>query len=260
MIMPPVIKNRWVQLGAAAVVSFIGGGGLGYILGKKHEKERNRFKANADITISEVYKSLAQIREDRAERQRQQELEYEAIQAANRRAMAEDEETEQTQAELEAEEEAEEEVEEMVVTVVEDPTKEIETDAPFAPPDGDWDWEKEMTARRREEPYIIHVEEYVGDEMEFHQDTLTYYEGDDVMADSDDTPVYNYAGLMGELKFGHGSHDPNVVYIRNEVIHMEWEVLYNPGYFSREVLGLEMEKDAENEIKHSYSVPKFRRE
>lgn len=128
----------------------------------------------------------------------------------------------------------------------------------FAHDDANWDYEHELSTRANGEPYIIHEEEYISDEMDFRQETLTFYAGDDIMVDSDDTPIYNYTGLMGELKFGHGSRDPNVVYIRNEVLHMEWEILLNPGLFAQEILGLEMERADENELNHS--VQKFRRE
>lgn len=128
----------------------------------------------------------------------------------------------------------------------------------FTNADADWDYEAELSTREHEAPYVIHKDEFFADEMGFKQETLTYYSGDDIMADPQDTPIYNYGGLMGELKFGHGSKDPNVVYIRNEVIHMEWEVLLHQSSFEHEVLGLSMEKDAEHDLKHS--VQKFRRE
>jgi hypothetical protein len=151
--------------------------------------------------------------------------------------------------ELDAEEVVEEVVEEaLIVTNV------------FASLDEGWDYEAELSTRTDPKiPYIIHQEEFVNDEMGYHQETLTYYAGDDIMADSHDTPIYGYEGLMGELRFGHGSRDKNVVYIRNEGIHMEWEILLHSGHFSIEVLGLEAEKEIEqNELRHS--VHKFRRD
>jgi len=128
----------------------------------------------------------------------------------------------------------------------------------FTKEDDDWDYDTEVANRTKDVPYIIHQEEFIADEMNYRQETLTYYAGDDIMADSADTPIYGYQGLMGELKFGHGSKDPSVVYIRNEGIHMEWEVLLHTGLFSVEVMGLSMEQDAENEIRHSHNVLKFR--
>lgn len=122
--------------------------------------------------------------------------------------------------------------------------------------DDNWDMQNELVNRNPKHPYIIHQDEFMADEMDFNQETLTYYEGDDILADVDDNPIYDYNGLMGELQFGHGTRDPNVVYIRNEVLHMEWEILRHTGRFEQEVLGLAMEKEAEDELRHS--VLKFR--
>jgi hypothetical protein len=121
----------------------------------------------------------------------------------------------------------------------------------------DWDYDAELSTRNGEVPYIISQDEFVADEMGFKQDTVTYYVGDDIMADPMDTPIYNYSALMGDLRFGHGSKDPNVVYIRNEKMHIEWEVLRHTGHFSVEVMGLIREQELEDEIRHS-SVRKFR--
>jgi hypothetical protein len=139
--------------------------------------------------------------------------------------------------------------------VLEEPRIEINV---FTVDDGDWDYELEEQLRSEEEPYVIHVEEFMENEKHYHQDTLTYYAGDDIMADSDDTPFYEYRTHMGELKFGHGSRDKNVVYIRNDRIEMEWEILLHQGKFAEEVLGLQLDQRTEKDIQHS--VLKFRRE
>lgn len=121
-----------------------------------------------------------------------------------------------------------------------------------------WDFDAEVAGRDPSKPYIIHEEEYIRDEMGFRQETVTYYEGDDIMADPLDTAIHNYKGIMGELRFGHGSNDPNIVYIRNENLNVEWEVLRHSGSFATEVMGLEYERAVEDEIRHSNVVRKFR--
>lgn len=116
----------------------------------------------------------------------------------------------------------------------------------------DWDYEVEISSRKHTVPYIIHYDEFVGNEKEYNQETLTYFAGDDIISDQSDTPIYNYEGLMGELKFGHGSGDPSVVYIRNEEIRMEWEILLSMGRFEVEVLGHTIEEEYEaQDLKHS---------
>jgi hypothetical protein len=93
----------------------------------------------------------------------------------------------------------------------------------------------------------------MNNEMDYNQETLTYYKGDDIVADQSDTPIYNHSGLMGDLKFGHGSGDANVVYIRNDSIQMEWEVLLHEGSFEVEVVGLQVEREyEESDIKHAH--------
>lgn len=124
----------------------------------------------------------------------------------------------------------------------------------FAGTTSEWNYEEELKARSSEEPYVIHRDEFYGDEMEFTQSTLTYYSGDDIMVDEDDSPVYNYAIVVGELKFGHGSEDPNVFHVRNEKRRGEYEILYDPGLYSKEVLGLDIEDNQRVKgLKHSSS-------
>lgn len=122
----------------------------------------------------------------------------------------------------------------------------------FAIEDPDWDYELELNNRDNETPYILHKDEFFNEEMGFRQTVVTYYAGDDIMADEQETPIYNYTQLMGPLKWGHGSGDPNVVYIRNEKTRQEWEVVLHTGRFEVEVLGNEYVKElAEDELRHS---------
>jgi hypothetical protein len=124
----------------------------------------------------------------------------------------------------------------------------------FTIPGGDqWDEEYEMSQRTHDAPYIIHADDYVSDEFGFKQETVTYYEGDDIMATMADVPIYNWTSMMGELRWGHGSKDKNVVYIRNETMRKEWEVLRESGSFEEIVRGLDAEG---GELKHS--LRKFR--
>lgn len=122
----------------------------------------------------------------------------------------------------------------------------------FAIDDPDWDYEAELNTRSNEAPYILHKDEFFNDEMGFRQTTVTYYAGDDIMADEQDTPVYNHGQLMGPLKWGHGSGDPGIVYVRNEKSRQEWEIVLHTGRYEVEVLGNEYSKElAEDELRHS---------
>jgi len=126
----------------------------------------------------------------------------------------------------------------------------------FLDDNGNWDYEYEIQHRTPDIPYVIHADEFINDEMGYKQKTVTYYETDDIMADEADVPIYNWPTLMGDLKWGHGSKDKNVVYIRNEKEHKEWEVLLHSGSYEIEVQGLRIDR---GELMHSqHRVPKFR--
>lgn len=126
----------------------------------------------------------------------------------------------------------------------------------------DWDYEAEKSTRTEDQPYIIHVDEFMADEMGWgSQSTLTWYAGDDILTDSHDTPIYNPASVVGELRFGHGSQDPNTVYVRNEKLQSEYEILRDEGLYEEVVLdGAYEEKLNASDLKHWNSPRKFRRE
>jgi hypothetical protein len=123
----------------------------------------------------------------------------------------------------------------------------------------DWDYEIEKENRTMDKPYILHQDEYFSKETEYSQSTLTYYSGDDILVDEQEVPIYNYKAVVGELNFGHGSDDPNVVYVRNDKLSGEYEVIKDSGLYEIEVLGNEYESILE---KHDLkpNIMKFRDE
>lgn len=131
----------------------------------------------------------------------------------------------------------------------------------FPPSTDGWDYEAERNTRERKHIYTIHIDEFKNDEMGYRQTTLTYYEGDDILVDELDTPIYGYQKFIGDvMDFGRGSGDPNTFYVRNEKEKTEYEVIRDKGLYSVEVLGLEVEAEyQEQDIKHSrYSTQRFR--
>jgi hypothetical protein len=102
----------------------------------------------------------------------------------------------------------------------------------------EWDYEEELK-RRGDEPFVIHVDEFKSNEHEYSQTTLTYYEKDDILFDDMQKDVINnmddVVGLGNLLLFGHGSGDPNIVYVRNEGIDSDFEICLNPGSYAEEV-------------------------
>lgn len=146
------------------------------------------------------------------------------------------------------------------VIEVESPKEEAPQPVPqnvFARNGVEWDYEEEVKKRTETEPYILHQDEFFQNEKGYTQMTLTYYVGDDMMADQDDQLVYNYHEKTGDLQFGKGAGSPDVFYVRNDTFRAEYEILRHEGHYSVEVQGLEMEEAVEHELRHS-GVDKFR--
>jgi len=153
---------------------------------------------------------------------------------------------------------------------ISEPVQELQVEAPknvFAGKEpveevpGEWDYERELAIRAEnpDKPYIIHHDEYFENETEYEQGSLTYYEGDDTLVDEKDMPVGDDTNVVGDdalTAFGHGSKDKNVVYVRNESLEMDFEIVRSNGKFSVEVLGFD---DEEGEsLQHSHRRPNRR--
>lgn len=97
----------------------------------------------------------------------------------------------------------------------------------------------DRSARSADHPYVIDSEEFEDAELDFSQNTLTYYAGDNVLTDESDQPV-NIGQIVGEsnLQFGIGSGDKNIVYVRNHRLEVDFEICKDPGYYTEEVLGV----------------------
>jgi hypothetical protein len=253
-----LIRNKNAQAAAIGVASFAGGAVAGYFLGKRKATETIFYQRLDEVDVAYPEERVIVIR-DEADEPSDEEVraDVERVIAAH---LAEDD------FDVDAAQREKDRIEALTFKLEAKRAREAaEEDRPvvhnnvFAQSDDEWDYEAELSTRRPPTPYIIHADEFIGDEMGYHQTTLTYYVGDDIMTDTDDTPIYGYLQMMGDLKFGHGSKDPTVVYIRNEGLRSEWEILRHAGKYEQEVLGIGSEPD-EKHLRHSHGVPKFRRE
>jgi hypothetical protein len=105
---------------------------------------------------------------------------------------------------------------------------------------GPWQWDEEQRNRTEDEPYIIHHDEFQQNEKEYEQFTFTYFDGDDILCNEADEVVSDTNFIVGDhnlARFGHGSKDNNVVYIRNDHLQSEIEVIRRKGSYAKEVLG-----------------------
>jgi hypothetical protein len=103
----------------------------------------------------------------------------------------------------------------------------------------------EVDSRDASKPYVITQDEFV--ESEYPADTLTYYAEDAVLADSQGMPFDNVDRLVGEAnlqRFGAGSGDPRIVYVRNEAIDQDWEIVLHDGSYAEIVAGFTQEPES----------------
>lgn len=118
--------------------------------------------------------------------------------------------------------------------------------------DPNFDLEEEIKHRTSDKPYIITHDEYFAAEKDYDTQSLTYYENDDTLTDEHDKPLREIDKLIGEdhlVRFGHGSKDKSIVYVRNDRLGTDYEIVKSSGSYVEEVLGMLDEPD--NSLKHS---------
>jgi hypothetical protein len=104
-----------------------------------------------------------------------------------------------------------------------------------------WIQNEESTGMRNpEHPYVIHQREF-NHESDHVQVTWTFYAGDGVLVDEHDNKVEDPEATVGRAslhRFGEGADDPNVVFVRNDRLEMEFEICRLPTRYEVEVLGM----------------------
>ncbi len=103
-----------------------------------------------------------------------------------------------------------------------------------------WDYQKEKSRRSPRKPYIIHYDER--EAMPYEESTMTFYEGDNVLCNEldevmDETDRDRIIGESNLEKFGHGSNDASIVYVRNDILEAQYEVIRSPNSYAEEVHG-----------------------
>lgn len=89
--------------------------------------------------------------------------------------------------------------------------------------------------------YVIPQLEYEVGGGDNQKVNLTWYVEDSVLADFDDQIYQVPADLIGDAldRFGEGNDDPEVVYIRNTKIDIDYELVRDPGSYWRSRHGME---------------------
>lgn len=258
-------NNTQLAVGASAL-SFSFGAGLGYLLTKRALTQK--FEAQVAQEVAETkhfYQTLAQPSLEKLAEQYDLPIEIndETDLMAASQLIQRAQEVIDAQGYIEQVDGVTEEMEPEVLEEVNESIEknifdQVSSEDSVGLEDPNFDLEAEKKTRTSEKPYIICHEEFLeGVEGGMDQSQLTWYAGDKVLCDSRDQPineVHRVVGTANMEKFGHGSGDENVVYIRNELLELDFEVVRSSGKFSIEVLGME--------LKHSESrkQPKFRHE
>lgn len=115
-------------------------------------------------------------------------------------------------------------------------------------PDDVTQWERDPNR-----PYVITEMEYRIDFPHHEKISITYYKGDETLADerSQYIPAPDETvGLENLQYFGLASGDPRVLHIRNEVVGADFEVSLDDGAYSTVVLGFNIDEDVVKESKN----------
>ena len=248
-----ILRKPAILAGVASILSAAAAGTVGYRVADSRAEQK--YKDIATKEIEEAKKFYRQInkQDDAGEVLSPQEVLKERVGAEAANALVN---YQGVPVNVEAPVETEDELVETVV--VEKTTVErnvFERTAEDAPDGQGWSFETERARRSGKEPYIITEEEFMENEREYEQDTLTFYAGDNVLIDKTDEPIPDVESVVGEdnlTRFGVGSTSPDTVYICNDRMEMLFEIERSQGKFAHEVLGF---------IEHSDTprIRKFRR-
>jgi hypothetical protein len=250
--------KAWVIPTSIGVASFAFGTGMGYILGKKKNTEIITLKSeNEELKSNDVQ---LEFKFDDYEQRVGFMLQQLAIvvERFNDEGRAYLDRNVDPELLVSVKEHPSNEKREVILTHISNQKEDEPMINVFTNDDDDgWDYAIEVPKRTPNRPYIIHRDEYFSNEMDLDQSSLTFYVGDEILCDEHDVPVYNPEKVVGKIRFGYGSRDPSICYIRNEELGSEFEVLLDHGYYQTEVLGEAIEN---NSLKHSKRPLKFRQE
>lgn len=90
------------------------------------------------------------------------------------------------------------------------------------------------------QPYIISEEEFEMTQLGYNKVSVTYYAGDDTLSDEDES-IMNLE-VVGEENLGCFEEDINIMYVRNDHLGIDFEVIKNEGLYSQDVLGMDPEE------------------
>lgn len=218
------MNKNLLTLGVVAVASAIGGAAGGYFLTRRHLEHHYEEEARVQIEEAKIYYRKMYKRE-------QFDSPASAVEALIPKT--DDEKVNSAADALNVYQgKIKETVPEKVVVEGEAVVRNIFANGPPRPQDVDENL-----------PHIIPEEEFLENDTEFEQVSLTWYEGDNVLADEADKPIeaHKTNEIVGDenlLQFQHLGEDERTLYVRNPKLRMEFEISRSEGKFAEEVLGL----------------------
>lgn len=95
--------------------------------------------------------------------------------------------------------------------------------------------------RDSSEPYLITIDEFMTDSIaDMENQTLTYFEADDTLMDDRERVIHEVEATVGSdnlTKFGQFSKDKDLVYVRNERIDTQFEIVRDTRSYVEAIAG-----------------------
>ena len=262
-----VVRNNPVTLALVGVAGLVAGGVGGYFFAKKKLESFYEDLASMEIEqAKEFYAGIYKTDSDGAalspmevlKSRHGSEAAAEALRGYQGQQASEVALDEQDEAQVRRlEERRRHEVEETPDAVVETVT---ESRNVFVDPD--FDLVEEKKYRTKDKPYIITHDEYFEAEKDYETVSLTYFDVDDTLVNERDEPIREVEEMVGEdhlFFFGRASKDKNIVYVRNDRLETDFEIVKANASYVESVLGF-LDGDDDTTLRHSANQRKaFRR-
>lgn len=106
---------------------------------------------------------------------------------------------------------------------------------------------KAMSPINTSEPYVIDMEDFSEDHNEFDKLTIYYYEEDGVLVDDNEELITDISSVIGDQALpcfdDPERYDKNVVYVRNERLSIDYEIIKVDSSYQSTIYGGEEEDE-----------------
>lgn len=131
-------------------------------------------------------------------------------------------------------------------------TEESEAEVTYTLFDND-ELRSQIKDRDMTKPYIITVSEFFDEhEDDFDKLTVTYFESDGILMDDHNVVIPDIEfniGIDNLDHFGVGSNESHILYIRNEQLTNDYEVVLDDGSYTADVLGIDTDPKPRNKVR-----------